>query len=60
MYALNDVSGDISDDISNIGDDDASDETCFRMLSPVRKRGSEPVRAWQSIAWVLMMMVVRR
>ena len=27
-------------------------ETCFRMLSPVRKRGSEPVRAWQSIAWV--------
>ena len=24
--------------------------TCFKMLSPVRKRGSEPVSAWQSIA----------
>ena len=32
MYALDDVSGDISDDISNIGDDDASDGNGANLL----------------------------
>ena len=47
MYALNDVSGDISDNISNIGDDDASDGN---LLQDVESGEKKRQRAGESVA----------
>ena len=50
MDALDDVSGDISDDISNIGDDDASDGNGANLLQDVQSGEKKRQRAGESVA----------